>query len=69
MMPRPDNDFQVNKQFLRFKNKQVLISLKNREEDEGKIIALDNYLNTVLEKEDGIKFITGSKISFIALKK
>ncbi len=67
-MSRPDNDFQVNKQFLRFKDKQVVISLKNRDEDEGKIIALDNYLNTVLEREDGIKFIKGSKISFIALK-
>jgi small nuclear ribonucleoprotein (snRNP)-like protein len=68
MMSRPDNDFQVNKQFLKFKDKQVVISLKNRDEDEGKIISLDNYLNTVLEKEEGIKFIKGSTISFIALK-
>lgn len=64
----PDNDFKVNRQFLRFKDKNVVISLKNREEDEGKIIALDNYLNTVLEQEDGMKFIKGSKIAYIAIK-
>lgn len=68
-MSKTDSDFQVNRQFLRFKNKDVVISLKNREEDQGKIMALDNYLNIVLETEKGIKFIKGTKISFIALKK
>lgn len=68
-MSQKDSDFQVNRQFLRFKNKYVIISLKNREEDDGKILALDNYLNTVLETKNGIKFIKGTKIAFIALKK
>ncbi|QUH23413.1 LSM domain protein [Methanobacterium alkalithermotolerans] len=67
-MSKPDSDFQVNRQFLRFKDKDVVISLKNREEDEGKVIALDNYLNTVIETDNGIKFIKGTKIAFIALK-
>ncbi len=67
-MSKPDSDFQVNRQLLRFKDKDVVISLKNREEDEGKVIALDNYLNTVIETDNGIKFIKGTKIAFIALK-
>ena len=68
MMAQSDSEFQVNKQFLRFKDKQVVISMKNREEDEGRVITLDNYLNTVLETENGMKFIKGSKIAYIAIK-
>ncbi|MDZ4172737.1 MAG: LSM domain protein [Methanobacteriaceae archaeon] len=67
-MSQEDYEFQVNKQFLRFKDKDVVISLKNREEDEGKVLTLDNYLNTVIETENGIKFIKGSKIAFMAIK-
>ena len=39
------DNFQVNKQFARFKGKDVLIGLKNWEEVEGKIITIDNFLN------------------------
>lgn len=67
-MSQEDYDFQVNKQFLKFKDKEVVVSLKNREEDEGKVVTLDNYLNTVLETEHGLKFIKGSKIAFMAIK-
>jgi small nuclear ribonucleoprotein (snRNP)-like protein len=67
-MSQEDYEFQVNKQFLRFKDKDVVISLKNREEDEGKVLTLDNYLNTVIETENGIKFIKGSKIAFMSIK-
>ncbi|MDR0910974.1 MAG: LSM domain protein [Methanobrevibacter sp.] len=61
-----NGNFQVNYQFARFKNKDVLISLKNREEIEGKIIAIDNYLNTVLQTKDGLNVIKGGKIVFIS---
>lgn len=67
-MSQEDYDFQVNKQFLKFKDKEVVVSLKNREEDEGKVVTLDNYLNTVLETKHGLKFIKGSKIAFMAIK-
>lgn len=57
----------VNKQFLKFKDKKVLVALKNNNEQEGKLITIDNYLNTVLETENGIQFIKGTKIAFISL--
>ena len=62
------NNFQVNDQFLRFKNKEVLIGLKNWEEVEGEIIAIDNFLNTVLKEKDTLRVIKGGKIAFISIK-
>lgn len=67
-MDNNNHNFQVNKQFADFKGKNVLIGLKNWEEFEGKIIAIDNFLNIVLEKEDGLKVIKGGKIAFISIK-
>jgi len=58
----------VKKQFLGFKGMDVLICLKNNDEQEGKVISIDNYLNTVLETEDGVRFIKGTRIAFISLK-
>lgn len=63
-----DNEFQVNKQFADFKGKDVIISLKNRDEYSGNIVTIDNFLNIVLETEDGLKVIKGGKISFISLQ-
>lgn len=57
----------INRQFLRFKDKRVLVTLKNNDEHEGKLISIDNYLNTVLETENGIQFIRGTKIAFISM--
>ena len=37
------DNFQVNKQFAKFKGKNVLIGLKNWEEVEGKIIPLITF--------------------------
>ena len=59
------DNFQVNKQFARFKGKDVLIGLKNWEEVEGKIITIDNFLNLVGE---GLKVIKGGKIAFISIQ-
>ena len=64
------DNFQVNKQFARFKGKDVLIGLKNWEEVEGKIITIDNFLNLVLDEDDGegLKVIKGGKIAFISIQ-
>ena len=42
---------QVNKLFRQFKNKNVLVELRDNNKAEGKIIAIDNYLNIVLEND------------------
>ncbi|MDR3063563.1 MAG: LSM domain protein [Methanobrevibacter sp.] len=63
-----DRTYQINQQFLRFKGKDVIIGLKNLEEIEGNIIAIDNYLNTVLETDNGLNVIKGGKIAFISEK-
>jgi len=63
-----NDNFQVNKQFANFKNKDVLIGLKNWEEVEGKIIAIDNFLNVVLDDGNGLRVIKGGKIAFISIK-
>ena len=39
------NDDQVNKLFLKFKGKNVTVDLRDNNQAEGKIIAIDNYLN------------------------
>lgn len=62
-----DYENELAKQFRMFKNKNVQIAFKNNTYDEGKIIALDNYLNTVLETDQGIRVIKGGKILFIAI--
>ena len=63
-----NNNFQVNKQFALFKDKDVIIGLKNWEEFEGKIVAIDNFLNTVLEIDEKLKVIKGGKVAFISIK-
>ncbi|ADP76860.1 Like-Sm ribonucleoprotein core [Methanothermus fervidus DSM 2088] len=61
-----ENEFYVDPKFLKFKDKEVLIILKNNEEMKGRIIAIDNYFNTVIETEEGIQFIKGSKVMLIS---
>ena len=63
-----NDNFQVNKQFANFKGKNVLMGLKNWEELEGKIIAIDNFLNVVLDDGNDLKVIKGGKIAFISIK-
>ncbi|MDI6644119.1 MAG: LSM domain protein [Methanobacteriaceae archaeon] len=62
-----DYENELAKQFRIFKNKNVQIAFKNNTYDEGKIIALDNYLNTVLETDQGLRVIKGGKILFISI--
>ena len=58
----------VNKLFSQFKNKYVSIDLRGNYQSEGKVIAIDNYLNLVLENENGLETIKGGNIIFISLK-
>ena len=39
----------VKKLFTQFKNKYVTVDLRGNYQSEGKVIAIDNYLNLVLE--------------------
>lgn len=62
------NKDNVNKLFRQFKNKYVTVDLRGGYQSEGKIIAIDNYLNLVLENENGIETLKGGNIVFISLK-
>ena len=58
----------VNKLFAQFKNKYVSVDLRDNNHSEGKVIAIDNYLNLVLENENGLETIKGGNIIFISVK-
>jgi small nuclear ribonucleoprotein (snRNP)-like protein len=58
----------VNKLFTQFKNKYVSVDLRGDYQTEGNVIAIDNYLNLVLENENGIETLKGGNIIFISLK-
>ena len=58
----------VNKLFKQFKNKYVSVDLRGDYQTEGKVIAIDNYLNLVLENDNGLETIKGGNIIFISLK-
>ena len=58
----------VNKLFAQFKNKYVTVDVRDNIQSEGKIIAIDNYLNLVLENENGIETIKGGNVVFVSLK-
>ena len=62
-----END-NVNKLFAQFKNKYVSVDLRDNNQSEGKVIAIDNYLNLVLENENGIETVKGGNVVFISLK-
>ena len=58
----------INKLFTQFKNKYVTVDLRGDYQTEGKVIAIDNYLNVVLENENGMETLKGGNIIFISLK-
>lgn len=62
-----NNDDQLKSQFRQFKDKQIIVRMKNQDEIEGKLISIDNYFNIVLEIDEGIQFIKGRLIAFISL--
>ncbi|MBQ6099628.1 MAG: LSM domain protein [Methanobrevibacter sp.] len=58
----------VNKLFAQFKNKYVSVDLRDNNQSEGKVVAIDNYLNIVLENENGLETIKGGNVVFVSLK-
>lgn len=62
-----NNDDQLKAQFRQFKDKQIIVRMKNQDEMEGKLISIDNYFNVVLEMDEGLQFIKGRLISLIAI--
>ena len=57
----------LHRQLVQFKNKDVQIMQKNDESKEGKILAIDNYLNVAVETSEGIEFIKGTRLLYIRL--
>ncbi len=58
---------QVNKLFKQFKDKNVIVELRDNNQAKGKIIAIDNYLNIVLENDNGIETLKGGNIVYVSL--
>ena len=63
-----NNNDEINKLFLQFKGKNVSVDLRDDNRSEGKVIAVDNYLNLVLETEDGLETIQGGNVVLVSLK-
>ena len=58
---------QVNKLFRQFKDKNVIVELRDNNQAKGKIIAIDNYLNIVLENDNGLETLKGGNIVYVSL--
>lgn len=63
-----NNNDEINKLFLQFKGKNVSVDLRDDNRGEGKVIAVDNYLNLVLETENGLETIKGGNVVLVSLK-
>lgn len=63
-----NNNDEINKLFLQFKGKNVSVDLRDDNRSEGKVIAVDNYLNLVLETENGLETIKGGNVILVSLK-
>ncbi len=57
----------LHRQLKQFQNKDVQILQKDNESKEGKLLAIDNYLNVAIETSIGLEFIKGTKILYIQL--
>ena len=62
------SDDNVNKIFNQFKDEYVSVDLKGDYQTEGKVIAVDNYLNIVLENDNGIETVKGGNIILISIQ-
>ena len=63
-----NNNDEINKLFLQFKGKNVSVDLRDDNRSQGKVIAVDNYLNLVLETENGLETIKGGNVVLVSLK-
>jgi small nuclear ribonucleoprotein (snRNP)-like protein len=58
----------LHRQLKQFQNKNVNVLQKDSETKEGRLLAIDNYLNVAIETERGMEFIKGTRILYIQLK-
>ena len=58
----------VNKMFTQFKNKNVIVDLKDNNQCEGKVITIDNYINIIIKNDEGIHALKGGNIILISIK-
>ena len=58
----------LHRQLRQFQNKEVHVLQKDTETKEGKLLAIDNYLNVAIETAKGMEFIKGTRILYIQLK-
>ena len=63
-----NNNDEINILFLQFKGINVSVDLRDDNRSEGKVIAVDNYLNLVLETENGLETIKGGNVVLVSLK-
>ena len=63
-----NNNDEINKLFLQFKGKNVSVDLREQNIIKKKVIAVDNYLNLVLETENGLETIKGGNVVLVSLK-
>ena len=63
-----NNNDEINKLFLQFNGKNVRVDIRDDNRSEGKVIAVDNYLNLVLETENGLETIKGGNVVLVSLK-
>ncbi len=57
----------LHRQLKQFQNKDVQILQKDNDTKEGRLLAIDNYLNVAIETSVGMEFIKGTKILYIQL--
>ncbi|MGZ7047336.1 MAG: LSM domain-containing protein [Methanobacterium sp.] len=58
----------LHRQLKQFQNKDVLVLQKDTDTKEGRLLAIDNYLNIAIETAMGMEFVKGTKILYIQLK-
>ena len=63
-----NNNDEINKLFLQFKGKNVSVDFRDDNRSVGKVRAVDNYLNLVLETENGLETIKGGNVVLVSLK-
>ncbi len=61
------SDVQISKKFEKFFGKDAILKFKNGDEIEGKLVTIDNFLNTVLNVNGDLKVIKGGKVLFISI--
>lgn len=57
----------LHRQLKQFQKKNVQVLQKDDETKEGKLLAIDNYLNVAIETSVGLEFIKGTKILYIRI--